>query len=766
MELFKILGTIAVSNSEANDAIDETTKKASDSSKTLSTVGTTVTNVGNGIKNFGTKMLVVSAGIGGIGAVSINAASEFEASMAQVSATMGMTADEINNGSKDYERLSQAARDMGKATKFSANEAAEALNYLALAGYNTDEAIDLLPTILNLAASGGIDLAYASDMVTDAMSALGDTAGTAENFVDKMAKTSQKSNTSVSQLGEAILTVGGTAKNLAGGTTELNSALGILADNGIKGAEGGTALRNIILALSAPTDQASDKMEELGLQVYDAEGNMRPLNDVFNDLNSIMKTMSQGEQTEVLNTIFNKVDLKSANALLANSGDRFDELSGYLEDCDGAAALMAETMQNNLNGQLTTLKSALSEAAISLGEQLVPIIKQGVGFIQNLTDKFNSLSDEQKKIVIVIGLVVSAIAPLLIVLGSVISGIGSFILGIAGLVTMGSTGLIVIAAVIGLLVELAGWFVFVTSTIMIVVYALKTAWESNEEFREKVTAIFERLKKVIADFFEEFKSRTEGLRKAFENIINFLKPLWEGFCNFLAPIWEAEFSAIVDFVENVFNVILGLLDVFIGVFTGDWSTAWNGIKEILAGIIGVSVEDLENAGKAIQSIFTGIVDGIKEKMNAAKNFVKEVIENIKSFFKFEWSLPHLKMPHPTISGEFSLNPPSVPTFGIDWYAKGGVMNEPTAFGINPGNGNLMVGGEAGAEAIAPIETLQKYVAEAVSNQNAGLENLLEGILAAIIALDENMGGNLREAIEGTSVRVNNREFARFVKGVN
>ena len=202
---------------------------------------------------------------------------------------------------KGIKELATAAKEAGATTQFSATQAAEALNYMALAGYDADKSIETLPTVLNLAAAGGMDLATASDMVTDSMSALGDTAGTTESFVDKMAKTSQKSNTSVQQLGEAILTVGGTAKNLAGGVDEMNTVLGIFADNGVKGAEGGTALRNIILSLTAPTDSAREKMKELGLEVFDANGNMRPLNDTFNDLNAILGTMTQGEQTEVLN---------------------------------------------------------------------------------------------------------------------------------------------------------------------------------------------------------------------------------------------------------------------------------------------------------------------------------------------------------------------------------------------------------------------------------------------------------------------------------
>lgn len=162
---------------------------------------------------------------------------DFESGMSQVAATMGITTSEIASGSQEFEALSQAAKNAGATTKFSATQASEALNYLALAGYDAQKSIDALPKVLNLAAAGGIDLGYASDMVTDSMSALGLETNQLESFVDQLAKASQKSNTSIAQLGEAILTVGGTAKDLAGGTVELNTALGILADNGVKGAK-------------------------------------------------------------------------------------------------------------------------------------------------------------------------------------------------------------------------------------------------------------------------------------------------------------------------------------------------------------------------------------------------------------------------------------------------------------------------------------------------------------------------------------------------
>ncbi len=301
---------------------------------------------------------------------------DFESGMSQVAATMGITTTEIASGSKEFEALSQAAKNAGATTQFSATQASEALNYLALAGYDAEKSITALPTVLNLAAAGGIDLGYASDMVTDSMSALGLETNQLEGFVDQLAKTSQKSNTNIAQLGEGILTVGGTAKDLAGGTVELNTALGILADNGVKGAEGGTALRNVILSLSAPTDKAAKTLKDLGLEVFDANGKLRPLNETFKDLDGKLSQMTDKEKTNVLNTLFNKVDLKSVNALLANSGERFDELSGYIRNSAGAAADMAETMNDNLKGKLTILGSALEGLGIEMYEEFEQPFKE------------------------------------------------------------------------------------------------------------------------------------------------------------------------------------------------------------------------------------------------------------------------------------------------------------------------------------------------------------------------------------------------------
>lgn len=340
---------------------------------------------GTAIGNIASSMVsAISSAVAEIPAKMVEVGSSFEASMSQVAATMGIT-----SAAAEFDVLSDAAKEMGEATKFSASQAGEALNYLALAGYDAEKAVNALPTVLNVAAAGGMELAAASDMVTDAMSALGLETSQMADFSDKLAVTAQKSNTSVAQLGEAILTVGGTAKNLAGGVTEMNTVLGILADNGIKGAEGGTALRNVILSLTAPTSKAAGVIDDLGLAVFDNEGKMRSLHDIVYDLNDALSTMTDADKSQVLSDIFNKVDLKSVNALLGTSMERFDELSGYIDNCSGAAADMAATMDDNLKGDLTIMESALEGLGIAAYEKFQTPMRDAV---QSVTEDISTLS--------------------------------------------------------------------------------------------------------------------------------------------------------------------------------------------------------------------------------------------------------------------------------------------------------------------------------------------------------------------------------------
>lgn len=335
-----------------------------------------------------------AAAVRAIAVAAVNVGKEFETAMSQVQATMLLDTGTAE-GAAAMATLEEAARECGRTTAFSATEAAEALNYLALAGYNADEAATALPTVLKLAGAGAMDLARASDMVTDSMSALGIEATEANlnTFADQLAQTASKANTSVSQLGEAILTVGGTAKGLAGGTTELNTALGILADNGLKGAEGGTHLRNMILSLQSPTGDASKALQSLGVDVYDAQGNMRGLNDIFKDLQSGMEGMTAAQKDSIISTLFNKTDLTAANAMLSNCTDRWDELSAAIENSAGACEDMYSIQLDNLDGDIKILKSGLSDLGISIYKDLNGPLREmtqlGTSMVEELSQAYS-----------------------------------------------------------------------------------------------------------------------------------------------------------------------------------------------------------------------------------------------------------------------------------------------------------------------------------------------------------------------------------------
>ena len=365
----------------------------------------------------------------GAGAAAVKVAADFEKAMSQVQATMGITRDSMSTidgqSVNTMNALSGLAKQLGQDTAFSASQCAEALNYLALAGYDAEEMTKTLPTILNLAAAGGMELAQSSDMVTDAMSALGMDTADAEKMVDQMAKTSSTTNTSVAQLGEGILKIGATARQIKGGTAELSTALGILANNGIKGAEGGTHLRNVINSLQKSADAATGAIEGVNVAVYDSDGKMRSLNDILGDLNASMDGMTDQQKADIIRNIFKETDLAAVNALLASTGDEWIALQQAIENSSGAAAQMAETQLDNLHGQLTLLKSALEGLGISIGEILLPTVKEGVEAVQGWVDRFNALGDSQKNLIVRLGAVAAAIGPATIAGGKLTSAIGT-----------------------------------------------------------------------------------------------------------------------------------------------------------------------------------------------------------------------------------------------------------------------------------------------------------------------------------------------------
>ena len=623
----------------------------------LDNVGSRLQTIGTKISEVGTSMsMKVTAPVMALGTACVKTFTDFDDAMRQVQATMEAS-------ETDMVKLNAAAKEMGATTPFSASQAAEALNYLAAAGYTADQSIQALPQVLSLASAGGLDLAYASDLVTDNMSALGLEMNQLGTFTDQMAVAAQKSNSNIAQLGEAILTVGGTAKTLSGGVVEMNTVLGILADNGIKGAEGGTALRNMILSLSAPTDVAAKKMKKLGLDAFDANGNMRPMNEIFKDLNGVLSTMTQEKRTEVLSTIFNKVDLKSATALLANCGERFDELSGYIADSDGAAQLMAQTMEGGIGGTFRNLESAVEGLAIAFGERLAPHIKAIAEKITELTTKLMNLSPEAQDMIIRLAAMAAAVGPVLFVVGKLTSGIGTFMKIIAPLAKVLGGAQAATGALGTTMATLAAPVLVVIGVVAGLVAMFHTLYNTNEEFRAKmdalwaqITAAFESVREVFSNTFERLKAAMEPVKESlgslwqtvqevFTRLWEFLEPVITAVAALLGTLVAAIVSAangilnaigpMVDAVVNGLDFIMNLFGALIALLQGDFNGAWESLKAAFASLWAV-VQDVftaignfftgfwesicaiaQNFGIDLSAIFSGLWEGIKTTATTA-----------------------------------------------------------------------------------------------------------------------------------------------------
>ena len=613
----------------------------------IAATGEKLKTVGDNISSAGQKLLPVTAGVTALGTAAVSTAANFESSMSQVQATMGITKDAMStvNGESvnTMDTLSALAKKMGSETAFSASECAEALNYLALAGYDTQQMCDTLPTVLNLAAAGGIDLAAASDMVTDAMSALGMGVDEAGTMVDQMAKTASTTNTSVAQLGEGILTIGATAKTVKGGTAELNTALGILANNGIKGAEGGTHLRNVILSLQNPTDKAAACMEQLGLDVYDSEGNMRSLNDILGDLNTSMDGMTAAEKSNIIGQIFNKTDLSSVNALLANTGTTWDELQQSIIDSGGAAQQMADTQLDNLQGQITILKSALEGLAISFGELLLPAIKMIVGWVQKFVDWLNGMDEGTKKVVTTIALLAAALGPVLIVIGKVVSAVGTIMTivpKVAGVINTVKTAFAALNTTM-----LANPIFLIIAAITALVAAFIYLWNTNEDFRQFWINLWENVKEVAIAVWEAIKNFFSA---AWEAISSTAQAVWNGIKDFFSGLWEGIktiFSTVVEVIKTIittyFNIYKTIITTVLNAIKTVFTTVWNGIKTVVTTVVTAIQTFITTAWNAIKNTVTTVLNAIKTVIttvwNAIKSAVTSVVNAIKNVISTVWN---------------------------------------------------------------------------------------------------------------------------------
>lgn len=407
----RLVREISTTENSLKNLTKEMKNFGSVSAQQIAAAGEKMQDVGGKVEGVGKKLLPVTGAVVGLGVAAVKTAADFDAAMSQVAAVSGASGE-------DLERLRKKAREMGEQTKFSASEAAEAMNYMAMAGWKTEDMLNGIEGIMSLAAASGENLGSVSDIVTDALTAFGLSAADAGHFSDVLAQASSNANTNVGMMGSTFQKVAPVAGALGYSVEDMSLAIGLMANASIKAEVAGTSLKTALANMAKPTDAQAAAMKQYGISLTNADGTMKSFGEVVNNLRSSLGGLSEAEQVAAASTIFGKESFAGMLAIVNASDADFNKLTDAVYNCDGAAKNMADTMQDNLPGQLEILKSQLDELAISVGEILMPVIRDIVTHLQNFMDKLNGMSEEQQKTVVVIGLLAAALGPVIIIIGT------------------------------------------------------------------------------------------------------------------------------------------------------------------------------------------------------------------------------------------------------------------------------------------------------------------------------------------------------------
>lgn len=554
----------------------------------------------------------------------------FTSTMSEVSAISGATGE-------DFEKLEACAREYGATTVFSASNAAEALKYMSLAGWDADQSTSALGGVLNLAAASGMELGAASDMVTDYLSAFAMEAGDAAYFADLLSYAQSHSNTTAEALGEAYKNCAANL-NAAGQDVEtVTSLLEGMANQGYKGSEAGTAMAAIMRDITNGMKDGAIKIGETSVAVMDAQGNFRDLTDILTEVEAATNGMGDAERAVALSSTFTADSTKGLNLIL-NEG--MDNIAGYEEELRGAsgsAEEMANIMNDNLSGDVAAMNSAFEELGLKIYDALESKLRAGVQFITN------------------------GVIPAIEWLGGHIPEVTIAVSGLGAVIAAMNWGTISskIAMVKGALIKLAAALggvslpaIAIIAVITAVALAFTNLWKNNEEFRDKITAIWDGIKAKFDEFGQGIVDRLNALGFEFEDITEVMKAVWDGFCEVLAPIFEGVFQQISNILNEALDILTGLFDIFAGIFTGDWDMVWQGVQEVFGAVWDFVVATFENwistftsladtvlgwFGTDWETVWTNVKTFFSDTWNAISSFFSGILTGIKTFFTDTWN---------------------------------------------------------------------------------------------------------------------------------
>ena len=617
-------------------SLEEQAKQSGTALQEIAAKGEKLKTVGDNVTEVGKKFLPVTAGVVGLGTVAVKTAADFDSAMSKVAAVSGATG-------KDLDALRDKAREMGSKTKFSASEAAEAMNYMAMAGWKTEDMLSGIEGVMNLAAASGEDLATTSDIVTDALTAFGLSAKDSGHFADILAAASSNANTNVSMMGETFKYCAPIAGALGFSAEDTAEEIGLMANAVIKGSQAGTSLRTIMNNLSGEVKICGSSIGEVTVATTNADGSMRDLSDILADCRTAFAGLSESEKAAAAESLVGKNAMSGFLALMnAGEGD-INKLSSAIENCDGCAAGMADTMNNNLEGQLTILKSQLQELAISFGEMLMPAIRTIVGWIQKFVDWLNSMDEGTRKVIITIALVAAAIGPVLIIVGKVISAVGTIMTLVPKLMGIINAAKGVFAAFNA--VCAANPYVLIIAAIVALVAAFIYLWNNCEEFRQFWIDLWEGIKEIAIAVWEALKAFFQAAWEAIKTtattvwnaIKDFFTGLWEGIKN----IFTTVVNAISTFLTNAWNAIKNTVTTVFNAIKTFFTTIWNGIKSVITTVVTAISTFLTTAWNGIKTAITTVLNAIKTAVttvwNGIKNTITTIVNAIKNAVTTAWN---------------------------------------------------------------------------------------------------------------------------------
>ena len=614
-------------------------QQAEQSATALQKIGATgekLQAVGDKVSGVGQKLLPVTGVVTGLGTAAVKTAADFDSAMSRVAAVSGATGS-------DFDKLRDKAREMGAKTKFSATEAADAMNYMAMAGWKTEDMLSGIEGVMYLAAASGEDLATTSDIVTDALTAFGLTAGDSGHFADVLAAASSNANTNVSMMGETFKYCAPVAGALGFSVEDTAEAIGLMGNAGIKASQAGTSMRSIMTNLTGDVKLSGAAIGDVTIATTNADGSMRSLSAILADCRVAFGGMTEAEKANNAETLVGKNAMSGFLALMNAAPEDIAKVSGAVNNCKDAAKNMADTMQDNLEGQLTILKSQLQELAISFGDLLMPAVRSIVSGLQGMVDVLNAMPDGVKQVIMIIALLAAALGPVLIIIGKVISAVGTIMTivpKLAGVINTVKTAFGALNAVM-----LANPIAIVIAAIAALVAAFVYLWNTNEEFRQFWISLWESVKETAVQCWQAISA---FLSQAWEAIRNTAVSVWNGIRDFFSGLWAeiqtlftTVVNAIAGFLSGAWNAVKGTVVSVWTAISQFFTSVWNGIRNVTSAVVNGIRSFLQSAWNGIRALITTVMNGIKSVVTAVWNGIRSVIarvmNGIRSVVSSVWS---------------------------------------------------------------------------------------------------------------------------------